>query len=98
MDDDNNKGSGILGLGDTPISNRGADDLVTDDELTRDRFRDDEVTRDRARIRDNEETTREGTGTAAAGTGILGLGGTPVPKSPLDPSAAEELGSAHRRP
>ena len=44
------------------------------------------VTRDRARIRDNEETAREGS--AAQGTGILGLGGAAVPKSPLDPSAS----------
>jgi hypothetical protein len=94
MDDDKNKGGGILGLGDTPISNRRDDDLITEDEVTRDRIRDDELTRDRARVRDNEETTREGT---AGGTGILGLGGAPVPKSPLDPSASDDIDSSHRR-
>ena len=45
--------------------------------------------------KDNEETTPEGT--AGAGTGILGLGGTVVPKSPLDPSASDDVDSAHRR-
>ncbi len=93
MDDDKNKGSGILGLGDTPISNRDADDLVADDEVRRDRIRDDDVTLDRTRVRDNEETAREGS--AAQGTGILGLGGAVVPKSPLDPSASDDLDSAH---
>jgi len=43
----------------------------------------------------DEETTREAT--AGAGTGILGLGGAPVPKSPLDPSASDDLDSARRR-
>jgi hypothetical protein len=97
MDDDKNKASGILGLGDTPVSNRDRDldDRIADDDVTRDRIRDDEATRDRARVRDNEETAREGS--AAQGTGILGLGGAAVPKSPLDPSASDDLDSAHRR-
>ena len=107
MDDDNNKGTGILGLGGTPVSNRDADDraypergherlrdtdILRDSDIVRDRdaVTDAEAIRDRGRIRDNEEATREG-------AGILGLGGTAVPKSPLDPSASDDLDSAQRR-
>jgi hypothetical protein len=93
MDDDKDKGTGILGLGDTPISNRNADDLVADNELRRDRIRDGDATLDRTRVRDNEETAREGS--AAKDTGILGLGGAVVPKSPLDPSASDDPESVH---
>ena len=94
MDDDNNKGTGILGLGGTPDA-----DIVRDSDTVRDRDRvtDDEVTRDRARIRDNEEAAREGAAPTQEGTGILGLGGAVVPKSPLDPSASDDLDAAHRR-
>ena len=128
MDDDNNKGTGILGLGGTPVSNRGDEpgsrhervldsdrvrdrdlaadsdivrerDTVGDSDILRDRdlVTDEEVTRDRTRIRDNEEAAREGAAGSQEGSGILGLGGAPVPKSPLDPRASDDLDAVHRR-
>jgi hypothetical protein len=85
MADDNNKGTGILGLGGTPISK--SDDLETNDDLgsTRRRDEDDplghsgERLRDVRddRLRDREDTTGTGaTNRHSGATGIdMGAGG-----------------------
>ena len=76
MPDDNNKGTGILGLGGTPISK--SDDLEINDDLgsTEDRHERDSV-RGHERLRDLEDTTGTGaTNRHSGATGIdMGAGG-----------------------
>ena len=85
MADDNNKGTGILGLGGTPISK--SDDLETNDDLGSTRRRDEDDTLGHSgerlrdvrddRLRDLEDTTRTGaTNRHSGATGIdMGAGG-----------------------